>query len=296
MKKFLGILLFAALFVSFGVSQNALAEGEFTSEDEGVLVNYNPEEEEDIIYTLVEPDIVYGEETPPLKKEGLFSKVTNYLVAAESEDPDVLESEEVVVYEYDDNPGISVRLVESALENRNPYGVLVNTPEYGQTGRVYEKYSHSYYTYSSRSITDYNVGPRSGDEHIISVARGSSKTTSHSTTIYGKVTISGEANIPKALAKVIKAGLSGNIEGSVKYTFKSGKTYKGPASTSKYNTRDFYGAYQKDKLTTSSKKYDVYDVYNGKVKTGTKTYYKGIIKTNGVKLPKSIEYSKDFKN
>ena len=297
MKKTCGVFMSVIFFISFGLIQTVSAAVEnLAVEDEGEIVDFNPEEES-LNFSKIMPTILYGDTSLPIKKVLLSYNIgSNSISTQESEEPNVIESEEEAFYDLKDNPGVTVRTVESALVNKNSDGVTVYSPGYAPTGLIYEVYSHTYYKYDSRSITEYNVGPRSGDKFIISVAKGAVEETTHDTTIKGNVTINGELSIPKALAKVIKAGLTGNAEGSVSYTYKAGKKYNGPPENKKANTRDYYTAYQKDLVTTSSKKYKVYDTYNGKVKTGTETYYKGIVKTKGVKMPKRVSYSKDFIN
>ncbi|HLG26525.1 MAG TPA: hypothetical protein VI423_01935 [Paenisporosarcina sp.] len=129
---------------------------------------------------------------------------------------------------------------------------------------------------------------------MISVARGSTKNLAYATSISGSVQYA--ITIDGSLAKVINAGLTGSATGSISFTYTTSTSYAGPDSGSAYNTRDYYKAIQFDNYSTTVKKYNVYNVYNGSVKTGTVTYYAGLITTNNVKKPKAITYSRDFNN
>ena len=164
----------------------------------------------------------------------------------------------------------------------------------GTYGVYSEKYSHSTYTYNGSTINSYNVGPISSQAHLISVAKGQTKTLSSSTSISG--TVSYAVTVEASLAKVINLGLTGSATGSISYTYSTSTTYTGPPSTSAYNTRDYYKAIQFDNHKTTVKKYNVYNTYNGSIKTGTVTYYAGLVTTDNVKKPKAITYSRDFNN
>ena len=162
----------------------------------------------------------------------------------------------------------------------------------GTYATVYEQYSHSTYTWYTSNITSYNSGPLNNNKFLLSVARGQTKTLTHSVGISG--TVSYGVSVGADLKKVINLGLTSSATGTIDYTYNTSTSYSGPDSP--YNTRDYYGAIQYDTHSTQVKKYDVYNQYNGSTKTGTNTYYVGIVTTNSVKKPKAITYSKDFTN
>lgn len=194
-------------------------------------------------------------------------------------DENVIYNDEVEVYKAPENIGASVDFID---ETKVPKPTAI-VP----FGLITEKYSHSTYTYYSSSITKYNVGPRQNDKFLISVAKGQTKKLTHTVSVSGSVEVGGD----NAIVKAVKLGLAGKVSGSITYTYDTSTSYSGP---SKGDHRDYYGAIQYDLVQVKLKKYDVYNVYNGGIKTGTKTVYDKLVTSSNVKQPKAITYSKDF--
>ncbi len=157
-------------------------------------------------------------------------------------------------------------------------------------GVIHEEYDHSYFSFDHSAISSYNVGPRSNDIFLLSVARGQTLTLSYSKTISGSVEFS--MNFSAPLKEVINIGLVGKASGTYSYTYNTTDQYVGPSAP--YNSRDYYGAINYDLYTCYVNQYNVYRVYNGNTVVGYETYYQGILPVSDVKGPKAVLYSKDF--
>lgn len=198
-------------------------------------------------------------------------------------------SEEMIISDDDYQPIEPIGNNNATAEYVDP-NISSEVPAEPEYGQIYEVYSHSTYYFYSKTITGYSVGPLNNQTFLLSVARGSTKTLSHSITVSG--TVSYSATLNAGLSKVINLGLTGNASGTVSYTYNTTTEYKGPSAP--YNSRDYYSGVNFDNYSTEVKKYNVYNTYNGSIKTGTVTYYAGIVTTKNVKKPKVITYSKDF--
>lgn len=225
----------------------------------------------------------------------LFSLVLFFSVAtsvsAETPIKVKSENEDITIVEVEDVQGIpnaSVDFIDLAKVKEGPR--VVGTGEIGTLGVISEKYTHSTYTYSHDSISAYEVGPRTNDRFLLSVATGQTSNLQHEVQISGTVTF--EASVSGTLKSVINLGLVGTASGTVGYTYTTSQGYTGPSLP--YTNRDYYGAIQYDRYSAFVNKRDHYDIYNGTIKTGTTSYSGGTVTTNGVKKPKKITYSKDF--
>jgi hypothetical protein len=108
----------------------------------------------------------------------------------------------------------------------------------------------------------------------------------------GTVSISGTVNAD--VKKLINFSLTQSYSGSISWEYNTTDVYKGPPESSKYNSRGFYTAIDYDLYQIKVKRYDVYDEYNGTIKTGTFSYYVNTTTYDSVKKPVNLSYSKDF--
>ena len=225
-----------------------------------------------------------------------FSVATSVSASAETPIKVKSENEDITIVEVHDVQGIpnaSVDFIDLAKVKEGPRVVKTNgSDDIGTLGVITERYTHSTYTYSHHTISAYDVGPRSNDKFLLSVANGQTRSLTHSVNISG--TVSFEATASAKVKSVINLGLTGSASGTMGYTYTTSTGYTGPSSP--YTNRDYYGAIQFDRYSTYVKVTDHYDVYNGTIRTGTTTHSGGTITTHGVKKPKAITYSKDFKN
>lgn len=223
-----------------------------------------------------------------------FSVATSVSASAINTINDKSETGDITIVEEHEVQGIpnaSVDFIDLVKVKEGPR-VVKGTGEVGALGVISEKYTHSTYTYSHHAISAYDVGPLSNNTFLLSVATGQTKQLSHNIGISG--TIAYEATVSGTLKSVINLGLTGSASGTISYTYNTTTGYSGPSLP--YTNRDYYGGIQYDRYSTYVNKTDHYDVYNGTIRTGTTSYSGGTVTTNGVKKPKAITYSKDFKN
>lgn len=151
-----------------------------------------------------------------------------------------------------------------------------------------EVYDHSYYIFSHRTISAYDVGPRQDDKFLISVARGATKTLENDVTVHGSISYTN--SVEAEIKKLINVGLELTTSGGFSFTWTKGSVYSGPESA-EYNSYSYYGAVNFDTCSCYLERYDVYKLYNGSAHIKDITYYKGYETVNDVNVPKEVEYS-----
>ncbi|WP_157721960.1 hypothetical protein [Tumebacillus avium] len=150
-----------------------------------------------------------------------------------------------------------------------------------------EEYSHSTYSFVSKSITGYDTKPLINNVFLRSLAPGI--TIEYTTTQSNTGSVSIGASVEASAASVVKYHFTGNYTGS--WTSGTGVKYTLSApSNCGCNSYNFYTATGFDTFSTTLKKYDVYNVYSNGIKTGTVTYSSGNINVNNVYVPKQVQY------
>lgn len=156
-------------------------------------------------------------------------------------------------------------------------------------GELWEQYSHSTYSYYYSSITGYDTKPITNNIFLRSVAPG--LTVKYTTTQSNTGSVSIGASVEASAANVIKYNFTGNYTGS--WTSGTGVEYTLSApSNCGCNSYNFYTATGYDTYASTLKKYNVYNTYNGTIRTGTVSYYAGTVTVNSVYVPKQVMYGK----
>ncbi|EGL20024.1 MULTISPECIES: hypothetical protein [unclassified Paenibacillus] len=161
--------------------------------------------------------------------------------------------------------------------------------QHSTRGDVHEEYKYSYYVVQNWSIVQYDAKPVDNQKQYLSIAKGGAKTTTVERSNSTTVSITGEADFNKI--KVINLSITGNYTGTWSYKETVTESFAGPDPG--YNSRNYYTGTGYDKSAWTLKKYDVYNVYNGNINTGTQEYYVGNTTVNSVYKPKIVLYSRD---
>ncbi|SCW75439.1 hypothetical protein SAMN04487970_104055 [Paenibacillus tianmuensis] len=191
----------------------------------------------------------------------------------------------VVVGKPQGQANLTVSFVDVALkQNRN----TILTPQ----GNLTEQYAYSTYSVPYKVIEDGNdnvgLGPREQDSFLCSAPKGGTSTIVNPVEVRANVQI--QSYVGMELRKLIHLIWTNQEDGSFKHVYSKTKVYPAPESAPYH--RDYYRAIQYDLGTTIVNRTDVYHVYSGNNHLYATSYTSQ--QKIYAKIPKAIEYAKDF--
>lgn len=193
-----------------------------------------------------------------------------------------------VVYEAEGNSDARVEFIDQEKVGEIRQGEIRKGDDLSAMGVISEKYVRSYYQFSHAGVTAYNVGPITNQKVLVSVPFGATKTISQTIEVSG--TVAFEGSVSAEIKSIVNIGLTSKVSGTVSGTFSTSTVYQGPPKG--YTTATYYGAIDYNRTNVTLKKFDVYDVYNGTIKTGTVEYRGADKLVNSVKKPIVVEFPK----
>ncbi|MBD2872385.1 hypothetical protein [Paenibacillus arenilitoris] len=188
------------------------------------------------------------------------------------------------------NPEVATELNTQIINNEISPMSIVRNP-----GWTYYLIREDFeYTGQSNFVMD--VGPRTNETFLISVAKGKTLTKTSSTTVTGSLTIGGEAGLQSPIAKVISLQFTGSVTGTIQRTWGTTISFTGPAESSSYNSRNYYGGIQYDSLRAYVDITKVYQAFDAQGNNRGYVYDTPVnVYVDAVKVPKAIEWSVDVK-
>ncbi|NEN80805.1 hypothetical protein [Paenibacillus elgii] len=190
----------------------------------------------------------------------------------------------VIVGKPQGQNNLTITFVDQALKGNDS---TLLTPQ----GNLTERYAYSTYSIPYKVIEEGNdiIRPREQDSFLCSAPNGGTTTIVNPVEVRANVQI--QSNVGIELRKLINLVWTGQTNGSFKHTYSKAKVYSAPESV--HNHRDYYGAIQYDLGTTVVNRTDIYYVYSGDRILYTTSYNHDQQRIN-VKIPKAVEYAKDF--